>query len=226
MSNLKGSRDLHCWRKNLVNININSRPRPPILGVFLSVCLIAQGTGSDGHNALGISPSGHYINLEGEPYAGDAVRTAIWTFATGGGHYFFHADAGQETVHTGIMGYDPYVPGGDKGTYKRDWIGHASQFFNSCLYNLDAMAPHNELSSSGSYCLADPGREYVVYSMIGSPATVSVNLSATTGKTIDCRFYNPAKGQFEPVFRRTGGSSHESFAKPDERDWALHIVAK
>jgi len=163
---------------------------------------------------------------EGEPYAGDAVRTAIWTFATGGGYYFFHADAGQETVRTGIMGYDPYILGGDKGTYKRDWLGHASQFFNSCLDNLDAMAPHNELSSSGSYCLADPGREYVVYSMIGSPATVSVNLSATTGKTLNCRFYNPADGQFEPVFRRTGGSSHESFAKPDERDWVLHIVAK
>lgn len=192
----------------------------------MSNTLKGTNKNSDAVSGFKASPTRPYINLEGEPYAGDAVRTAIWTFATGGGHYFFHADAGQETVRTGIMGYDPYVPGGDKGTYKRDWLGHASQFFNSCLDNLDAMAPHNELSSSGSYCLADPGREYVVYSMTGSPATVSVNLSATTGKTIDCRFYNPANGESEPVFRRTGGRSHESFAKPDERDWVLHIVAK
>ena len=55
---------MHSWQKNLVDIN--SRPRLPILGVFLSVCLIAQGTGSDRHNALDISPSGHYIEYKGE----------------------------------------------------------------------------------------------------------------------------------------------------------------
>jgi hypothetical protein len=44
--------------------------------VFLSVCLIAQGTGSAGHDALDISPSGHYIT---EQYLGTPDRVKAQT---------------------------------------------------------------------------------------------------------------------------------------------------
>jgi len=152
---------------------------------------------------------------------GSGVRTAIWSFSIGGGHYFFHADEGQETVRTGIMGYDPYVPDGDKGMYKRDWLGHASRFFNEYVEDLDSLVPHNGLSSPGTYCLADPGREYVVYSKIGSPVNFNVNLSDAAGKTLNCRFYNPRDGQGGSS--RTGGGG--SFTKPDTEDWVLHILA-
>jgi len=181
---------------------------------------------SDAVSGFKASPAKPYINLEGEPYMGEGVRTAIWTFSTGGGHYFFHADAGQETVRTGIMGYDPCVPGGDKGIYKRDWLGHASRFFNRYVDNLDVLSPHNELSSSGAYCLACPGREYVVYSVKSSPVTLSLDLSAVANKTLYYRFYNPSNGQFKSTVRRTGGRSSESFVKPDAGDWVLHIVVK
>lgn len=95
-----------------------------------SVAWVMSGTlhdtdkNSDAVSGFKGSPTKPYLNLEGEPYTGDHIRTAIWTFSTGGGHYFFHADAGQETVRTGIMGYDPLVPNGDKGMDKRDWLGH------------------------------------------------------------------------------------------------------
>ncbi len=194
-----------------------------------SVDLVMSSTfGGDDKNADAVSgfnglPTKPYFFLEGEPYMGDGVRTAIWTFMTGGGSYFFHADAGQETDRTGIMGYDPYVPGGDKGMAKRDWLGHASRLFNESVVALDGMAPHNALSDSGTYCLAEPGREYVVYSKIGSSTTFNVNLTAAAGKTLDCRFYNPRNGNVRTPFQRAGGGV-ESFTKPNADDWALHIV--
>jgi len=172
------------------------------------------------------SPARPYFNLEGSPYLGDDVREAIWTFSIGGGNYLFHADENQETVQTGIMGYDPYVPGGDKGMYKRDWLGHASTFFNQHVDDLDSLAPANGLTSStpDTYCLADNGREYVVYSMINAASNFTIDLSAASGKTLNCRFYNPRTGIFNSTFQRAGGSSAESFSKPDSNDWVLHIL--
>jgi len=169
------------------------------------------------------TPVRPYFNLEGGPYMGDEVREAIWTFSVGGGHYIFHGDEDQETDRTGIMGYDPYVPGGDKGMYKRDWVGYASRFFNEYVSDLDSMTPWNGLVSSGAYCLAQPGTEYAVYSKDGY-STITVNLSAAAGKTLDCRFYDPRDGLFNATFQRTGGSSSESFTKPSSDDWILHIL--
>lgn len=179
---------------------------------------------ADAVSGFNSGPAKPYLNLEGEPYMDDEVRTAFWSFSIGGGHYFFHADADQETVRTGIMGYDPHVPSGDKGMYKRDWLGHASRLFNEHVEDLNTLAPHNELTGSGTYCLADPGREYVIYSKIGSPGTFYLNLIASTGKPLSCRFYNPRDGQFESTFHRTGGDRSASFVKPDTNDWVLHIL--
>ncbi len=168
------------------------------------------------------TPVRPYCFLEGEPYQGSGVRTAIWTFSTGGGNFFFHGDERQETVTTGIMGYDPNVAGQDKGMYKRNWLGYASRFFNEQVEDLDTLVPHNELGGSGTYCLADPGREYVVYSKIGSSITFNLNMSADAG-VFDCRFYNPQTGQFGATFQRQGGAT-VSFTKPDSNDWTLHVV--
>ena len=88
------------------------------------------------------------------------------------------------------------------------------------------MLPDNDLSSVGTHCLADEGREYVVYSKIGSATTFSLDVSAANDKTLDCRFYNPRDGQFEPTFHRTGGNAAESFTKSNSDDWVLHVVAR
>jgi len=197
-----------------------------------SVDWVMSGTFSgDDRNSNAVSgfngnPPRPYFNLEGSPYSGDDVREAIWTFSIGGGNYFFHADERQETVRTGIMGYDPYVPSGDKGMYKRDWLGRASTFFNQHVDDLDSLAPANGLTSStaDTYCLADNGREYVIYSMINAAVNFTVDLSAAAGKTLNCRFYNPRDGVFNATEQRAGGSSAESFSKPDANDWVLHIL--
>ncbi len=190
------------------------------------VCSDTDGSKDKNGNALrGFQgrPARPYLLLEGPPYRGDELRTSLWTFSMGGGHYTFHGDEEQETPRTGIMGYDPKVSGGDKGMLKRDWLGHAARFFNRSVAGLDTLAPHNELCSPGAYCLADPGREYVVYLKANSAASFNLDLSAGHGP-FDGRFYNPRQGQFEATFRREGGGP-QSFSKPDAQDWVLHVVA-
>jgi hypothetical protein len=106
---------------------------------------------------------------------------------------------------------------------KRNWLGHASRFFNEHVKDLDTLAPHNELTGSTAYCLACPGREYVVYSKIGATATFELHLRGADG-TFTCRFYDPRTGRFGDSFKRVGGG-RESFAKPDPNDWVLHVAA-
>ncbi|MCC6794918.1 MAG: hypothetical protein IT366_07350 [Candidatus Hydrogenedentes bacterium] len=165
-----------------------------------------------------------YMFLEGEPYHGDAVRLSIWSFAMGGGHFFFHADTDQETPHTGIMGYDPKVPGGDTGMIRRDWLGHASRFFNEHVKRVDALSPHNELVSTNAYCLASPGSEWIIYVRQGDARECKVDLRDAVGKQLRYRFYSPRTGQFEAEAALRGGD-WRSIDKPDINDWVVHIVS-
>lgn len=179
-------------------------------------------------NALAVKgflarPARPYFLLEGEPYLGDPVRTAMWTFVTGGGHYTYHGDTKQETPRTGIMGYDPHVPGGDKGMLRRDWLGHLSRFFNTQVEELDRMVPHNELVDSGAYCLANPGKEYVIYLKPGVPEELHIDLRDVSAQ-LRGRFYNPQNGELADSFAIQGGTT-VTLNKPDLQDYALHLVA-
>jgi hypothetical protein len=189
--------------------------------------VVSGSLGGDDKNAAAVGgfnavPARPYCLLEGDPYQGSAVRTAIWTFCTGGAHYFFHGDEGQETATTGVMAYDPHVAGGDTGAYKRDWVGHASRFFNEHVAQLDRLAPHNELAGPGTCCLADPGREYVVYSRLAAPAVFNLDLRDQSG-IFDSRFFSPRTGEFTAAAKHLGGRQL-AFTKPDAEDWALHVL--
>lgn len=169
-------------------------------------------------------PARPHFLLEGEPYQGPEVRTSIWTFSMGGGHFTFHADEGMEIPQRGIMGYDPHVAGGDRNMGIRDWLGHAARFFNRELRNLDRMAPHNELTDGNTCCLACPGVEYAVYSKRDAPAGFRINLAGAAGTLFTARFYDPATGTFSESFDVAGGGETE-FTKPGTEDWVLHLLA-
>lgn len=169
------------------------------------------------------NPARPFMILEGGPYQGDAVRVALWSALMGGAGYVFHNDAEQETVHTGIMGYDPNVPGGDTGAIRRAWHGHAGRFFGG-LRGLDAMAPHNELTGADCFCLADPGREYALYAMPESGDAITLDVSAAAGD-VACRFFDPRTGAWGDMQTQPGGGTL-SIAKPTEEDWVLLVQVR
>jgi hypothetical protein len=142
----------------------------------------------------------------------------------GGGHYVYHDDAGQETITTGVMLYDPHTRGADVKAHaeRMRWLGNASRFFNGgAIRDLDAMRPRNELVRAGhAYCLASDAREYALYSTDGSSFTL--DLSALKGARCSARFYDPQTGRFSPR-QRLQATARVTLSKPDERDWALLI---
>jgi len=152
---------------------------------------------------------------QGESTLIDAMMRLMWGTAVAGCGYVVQNDAS--------FGFDPYANMADEAYdcgIMLDREGHCADFFNYEV-DLSGMGPNGSLSSS-NVCLASSGSEYVVYSQSGSSFTV--NLSAASGKTMDCRFYNPRTGSFNSTFQRSGGSSSESFTKPSSSDWVLHIL--
>ncbi|MBS1573789.1 MAG: hypothetical protein JST09_00680 [Bacteroidetes bacterium] len=87
--------------------------------------------------------------------------------------------------------------------------------------NLQAMFPHNDLAST-SYCLANPGKEYVVYLPEGGEATV--DLTNAKGK-FKVRWITPVEGKIIKTKKISGGSKITMNA-PFNGDAVLHIVSK
>ena len=86
--------------------------------------------------------------------------------------------------------------------------------------DLAQMAPHGELSSTG-YCLANPGKEYLIYAPKGE---TTVDLSNAAG-VFAVEWMNAAEGtKFEagPV----GGSTKRAIRAPFAGDGVLHIFRK
>jgi hypothetical protein len=95
--------------------------------------------------------------------------------------------------------------------------GHMVDFFTS--FEWWKTSPHDELVNRGNYCLADPGKTYVIYLPHGGKATIKLQpghyraswFSALSGETID-----------QP---EVSGSEWTSPEAPDSNDWALLIRA-
>jgi hypothetical protein len=85
--------------------------------------------------------------------------------------------------------------------------------------NLVAMTPSRDMASSG-YCLADPGREYLVYLPEGGEVTV--DLSAGTGPFV-VEWFNPSADTATNAGTVSGGSQR-SFKAPDRSDWVLYLL--
>jgi hypothetical protein len=163
------------------------------------------------------------ICLEGGPYRlGDpSIRTHMWTFAIGGGHFVFHDDQDQGTVTTGIMGYDPQINGTiPLQTY--DWLGSLSRFFNQHVRQLDRLSPANDLIVAGkAYCLSDRKTEYACYLPEGS----AIRLKMTNvDRRANAIWYDPRTGDRQPADLDSAFSAESvGFSAPDQQDWALLI---
>lgn len=145
----------------------------------------------------------------------DAIMRLMWGTVLAGSGFVVQNDTS--------FGFDPQAAMAAEAA-DRDVVldreGHCARFFNASGVQFWTMVPSGALASTG-VCLADPGREYVVYAQSGS-STFNLNLSAGTG-TFNCRFYNPRTGVFGSTFSSPGGTTR-SFTKPDTGDWVLHVV--
>lgn len=144
----------------------------------------------------------------------DAMMRLMWGTVLGGAGFVVQNDTS--------FGFDPNTAIAAQAVNRNivlDREGHCARFFNASGVGFGSMAPNGALTSTGA-CLADPGREYVVYAQSGSSFTV--NLAAAPG-VFNCRFYNPRTGEFAAAFQRSGGTS-QSFTKPDSSDWVLHLA--
>jgi hypothetical protein len=86
--------------------------------------------------------------------------------------------------------------------------------------DLAHMTPHNTLASTG-YCLANPGKEYLVYAPEGG--RVTVDLSAAKGP-LSVEWVQPIKGTITPGTAISGGAKQD-FTAPWSGDAVLHIKA-
>jgi len=83
------------------------------------------------------------------------------------------------------------------------------------------MDPRNDLTNSGSFMLADPGHEYVVYNEFGTK--IDVNLSAQAGE-YSVHWINPRLVGIAVPAGTVSGGAVRSFTKPTVEDWVLHVV--
>ena len=128
---------------------------------------------------------------------------------------------------------DPYLdpshdpgrnrPAGGKPDPYWDGLRDAMGRTRSCAagMNLAAAVPHGELAST-KFCLADPGREYLVY--IPNGGEVTVDLSAVSGH-VDVEWMRPDDGTISRAGLIAGGGPR-SLKAPFEGDAVLYLQGK
>ncbi|HEX8199962.1 MAG TPA: DUF4038 domain-containing protein, partial [Isosphaeraceae bacterium] len=77
------------------------------------------------------------------------------------------------------------------------------------------MEPHDELASGGAYCLAEPGRQYLVYLPSGGATTVQL----AEGR-YRASWFDPLTGRSEAI-GVASGPAWSSPARGSTQDWAL-----
>jgi hypothetical protein len=117
----------------------------------------------------------------------------------------------HDTVYTRPMpGLEP------KWDPVRDSLGYTRQFAERM--DLAKATPSEEIASSG-YCLAVPGKEYLVYLPEGG--SVTVDLSAASGQ-MAVEWFDPSRAETHPAGMASGGAE-VTFRAPFIGDAVLYL---
>jgi hypothetical protein len=135
----------------------------------------------------------------------DQVRTGAWGSVMGGAFYLY-AEC-----------FEPTLTWGDGKAFPFLEILH--DFFAGLSYW--RLKPDQAVVNPGSLCLADQGREYVIYREGGG--TVIVDLAkVSSAASFTAEWLNPRNGVRSAAAIVSGGAPR-SFACPDPRDWVLYL---
>ena len=162
-------------------------------------------------DGFGSSPS---MKTEGGPYDAEGVLSEVWVRSMSGIHYLLHNDSRTP----GIMAWDPTAatisgtdPQADLG---RQYVGHASAFFNDMLVELDAMSPNDTITTTGEGLAAV--NEYVIY----LPSGGSTTLGLSGQEAFEATWFNPRTADLTSAGSLTGSSTPQS---PPGAPWVLHL---
>lgn len=137
----------------------------------------------------------------------DQVRRGAWGITLAGGFFLYgEFDLDGE-------GIGPHGKGG-----AHDDLAILYDFMASVPFT--EMVPSPDLVSPGALCLADPGREYIVYLENGGP--VEVDLTGAEG-TLRAEWLDPRSGARTAIAAEIPGGGIRRFEKPAGADWVLHI---
>lgn len=148
----------------------------------------------------------------------EALRRAAWEFSMAGTY--------QTTGETAKRGTDvwPDTGGGwvngrgDSSMVMLHGYAHMVDFFTS--FDWWKTNPDDSLVTHGNYCLADPGKIYVVY----LPMAGSVKVKLEPG-TYQAEWFNPRTGEKTPL-PNAEGPSWTSPTAADSGDWAILLQRK
>jgi hypothetical protein len=159
--------------------------------------LWAKGPGSESADVLRRTAWDIYM-AAGYQTAGETARrgTNIWPDMGGG----WMNGRGDDTM-TMFLGY-----------------GHIVDFFTS--FDWWKTEPHDELVTTGDYCLAQPGRIYAVYLPEGGKVTVKLEPGRYRAE-----WFEAQTGDRVPLEGTISATSWTSPEPPGRNDWALLITA-
>jgi hypothetical protein len=170
---------------------------------------------SDGRKVI-LNDTDHPFFWTGLRSAGlDAQRAWVWENFTRGSQCLFmdpYLDPSHDPGRNNPAGGkpDPYWE------TLRKAMGHTRTL--AARMNLAAMVPRDDLAST-RFCLADPGREYVVHLPDGGETVV--DLSGASG-SFRVEWMNPVDGT-TTMGDATAGGARRSFKAPARGDAVLHI---
>ncbi|MGE5406634.1 MAG: DUF4038 domain-containing protein [Methanosarcina sp.] len=175
-----------------------------------------------------------YEFIEGNPTGMD-IRFAAWSAILSGaaGHTYGGGRVWLASVPEapGGGGTWPYEKGFERTTY--DYEGAVSMknlasFFKDKRYW--EMSPHPELITEypQPFCLANPGKEYIIYLRYSGTAKLRLDDDAATGE-YQYQWFNPRTGKLYEM-KNIKGNKILSFSCPesypsvvDYKDWVLYV---
>jgi hypothetical protein len=146
-------------------------------------------------------------------YSADANRRAAWEIAMAGTY-----QTTGETAKRGTgMGPDTgggWVNGrGDETMKMLKGYAHMVTFFTGIeWWKAD---PHDELVNHGAFCLAEPGRQYVIYLSHGGDVTVRLDPGQ-----YEVKWFNPRRGEYSGS-QVVSGPVWTSSSAEDGADWVI-----
>ena len=113
--------------------------------------------------------------------------------------------------------FEPTLTWGDGQAFRAVEIMH--DFFSGLPYW--KLNPHSEVVNAGTVCLADPGKEYVIYRQNGGAIILDL-ANVRPEVSLNVQWLNPRTGAKKPAGSVNGGAKR-SFDCPDAQDWVLHL---